>query len=36
LINQQLQVDVSTLKPGLYLLHLQTEQEGQVLKFVKQ
>jgi hypothetical protein len=36
LIDQQLQVDVSALKPGLYLLHLQTQQEGQVLKFVKQ
>jgi uncharacterized repeat protein (TIGR03803 family) len=33
---QQLQVDVSSLKPGLYLLQLQSEQGIQVLKFVKQ
>jgi len=32
----QLQVDVSPLPPGLYLLQLQFEHGEQVLKFVKQ
>jgi ELWxxDGT repeat protein len=31
-----LQVDVSSLRKGLYLLEVQTEQASQVLKFVKQ
>jgi hypothetical protein len=33
--DNQLHIDVSALKAGLYLLHLQSEQGGQVLKFVK-
>ena len=32
----QFQVDVSTLRKGLYLLQVQTEQGEQMLKFVKQ
>jgi hypothetical protein len=36
LAENQLQIDVSALKPGLYLLQLQSEQGSQVLKFVKQ
>jgi hypothetical protein len=33
---QTLRVDVSSLKPGLYFLHLQSRQGRWVLKFVKQ
>jgi ELWxxDGT repeat protein len=33
---QQLQVDVSPLKPGLYLLEVQTRRGKQALKFLKQ
>ncbi len=33
--DKQLQIDVSALKPGMYLLHLQSEEGEQVLKFVK-
>jgi hypothetical protein len=33
---QQLQIDVSSLHPGLYLLQLQSDKGMQVLKFLKQ
>ncbi|MBD0254641.1 MAG: T9SS type A sorting domain-containing protein [Cytophagales bacterium] len=33
--DDQLQIDVSALKPGMYLLHLQWEGGGQTIKFVK-
>jgi ELWxxDGT repeat protein len=33
--DDQLHLDVSALKPGMYLLHLQSAQGGQALKFVK-
>jgi hypothetical protein len=33
--DNELQMDVSALKPGLYLLHLQSVQGSQVIKFVK-
>jgi hypothetical protein len=32
----QLQVDVSLLPRGMYLLHLQSAHQEQVLKFIKQ
>jgi hypothetical protein len=32
----QLQVDVSLLPRGMYLLHLQSAHQAQVLKFIKQ
>ena len=33
--DNQLQIDVSALKPGMYLLHLQSAQGAQAIKFVK-
>jgi hypothetical protein len=36
LTGQQFQVDASALKAGQYFLHLQTEQNREVLKFIKQ